>query len=516
MSTAAPQFFTNARDFTMNNPVIQNVQGDFHQYSGDPDSSELIGLAYAHGAGYNTTKQCLPGTRKEILEEIEQWALSTEPNTPRIFWLNGAAGTGKSAIAHTIALKFDQNKALGSCLCFDRTYLAERRHEKVFSTLSRDLASRKPGIKRLLAAAIQERSWLKSTSDVTQQWEFLFVKLATHLSVDGPILIVIDALDESGDARSRNHILSILATRVNQLPSNFRILLTSRPLNDIFQAFRGSTLMKSKVMDDIPNSSDDISTYIYTHLPQPEGHSTFERNEVRLLVDRSEGLFQWAYLASPTLDILYETILQPLRAGSGQAGMQRFRSVMSQILALFEPLSLDALTAIRKNFPSGCARADDVSIVVKNMGSLLSGITDQSVPVRPLHSSFHDYLTDPLRSKDFYIDTSLHRNDLAFATLHIMKAGLRFNICGLENSYLLNSDVPDMANRIQQSIPSGLSYSCRHWASHLRATSFGSKIANLVREFLNEQFLFWIEVLSLIKSVQSAAAALSSIMKWII
>src|SRR5438105_691049 len=109
--------------------------------SSSPAVVILNGLAYANGAGYNTTKQCLDGTRVETLTEIEEWVHSTDPNVQRVFWINGAAGTGKSAIAHTIARRFLENNELGSCLSFDRTYLAERRHEKVFSTFARDLAS---------------------------------------------------------------------------------------------------------------------------------------------------------------------------------------------------------------------------------------------------------------------------------------------------------------------------------------------------------------------------------------
>jgi hypothetical protein len=110
-------------------------------------------------------------------------------------------------------------------------------------------------------------------------------------------------------------------------------------------------------------------------------------------------------------------------------------------------------------------------------------------PIQPLHSSFYDYLTDPSRSKGFYIDVSLHRNDLAFAMLQVMKAELHFNMCNLESSYQLNSDIPDLAQKIKQSISPALSYSCRYWASHVQqatATSFHSKIAALAREFLDQ------------------------------
>ena len=54
-------------------------------------------------------------------------------------------------------------------------------------------------------------------------------------------VIVIVALDESGDEMTRQHILPILALDILDLPPNFRILVTSQPLPDIFKAFGAST-----------------------------------------------------------------------------------------------------------------------------------------------------------------------------------------------------------------------------------------------------------------------------------
>jgi len=498
-------------------------------------------LAYAHGAGYNTTKQCLAGTRVEILAEIEEWARSPDPNTPPVFWLNGAAGTGKSAIAHTLAVRFNQYNELGSFLCFDRNYLAERRHEKIFSTMAYDLASQNPGVKQRLAATIRERNWLKQTTDIIQQWESLLVKPSAQLPTDHPIVLIIDALDESGDTQSCSHLLSILAYRARELPSSVRILLTSRTLGDISQALHSSTHIRSKVMNDIPKSSidHDIKSYISARLNQIPDFFV-DANRLHFLVNCSEGLFQWAFVAcefiqgngklsSPEqqflklfnssttfsltkLDALYDTILQEVCTDNNKDDMQVFQSVMGQILALFKPLSLDALIAIQKHFPSD--HANRIRSVLKHMGSVLSGVTHYSIPIQPLHSSFYDYLTDCSRSKNFYIDMSLHRNNLALATLQVMKTELHFNMCNLKSSYQLNSDVPDLPQKIKQFISPALSYSCQYWASHVQqatATLFHSKIVAQVREFLNQQFLFWIEALSLLKSVHSAAHSASLI-----
>jgi hypothetical protein len=75
----------------------------------------------------------------------------------------------------------------------------------------------------------------------------------------------------------------------------------------------------------------------------------------------------------------------------------------------------------------------------------------------PLHASLYDFLTDKSRSEEFFVDASLVKSDLAFASLRIMERGLRFNICSLESSYLPNSIVPDLEERVKESISSELS-----------------------------------------------------------
>ena len=77
-------------------------------------------MAYAEGAGLDTTKQCLDGTRVEILKEIVDWINNPDVNVPRIFWLHGQAGRGKSTIAHTVALQYMIAGGLCSCFCFAR------------------------------------------------------------------------------------------------------------------------------------------------------------------------------------------------------------------------------------------------------------------------------------------------------------------------------------------------------------------------------------------------------------
>jgi hypothetical protein len=90
---------------------------------------------------------------------------------------------------------------------------------------------------------------------------------------------------------------------------------------------------------------------------------------------------------------------------------------------------------MRLHFPDGRG-SYDVGDVIKSLGSLVTGITDPQTPIRPLHTSFYDFLTEKSRSHDFFVDASAVQGDLAFAMLRIMDSGrgLRSNIFSLENS----------------------------------------------------------------------------------
>ena len=497
----------------------------------------LDGMVYAEGAGLDTTKKCLDGTRVEILQEIVDWINDPDVNVPRIFWLHGQAGRGKSAIAHTIALQYKNAGGLCSCFCFARDRQTERREQKMLSTIARDLANRDPAFRRALVRAIKEDNTLKATHDVMQQWEKLLKPLSKVSGGRvGNVVVVIDALDESGLDASRMHILEVL-TQAASLPSNFRILLTCRPLADIMVALRDAQHVKAVSLDEV-SAERDIHMYVSKQLKDGRDIGAIEINEI---VYRADGLFEWARVACEwirpgtagettkerfddlmartsregvtLLDKMYSAILESA-VGRRQKPLSRFRSLMRQILYTLESLPMDALHTMRMHFPHEDDRFD-VALILDYMGSLLSGITDHNNPIRLLHSSFHDFLTDQSRSGHYFVNESGIQADLALASLCVLHGDLCFNICGLESSYLLNSDVPGLAERVKAKIPPHLSYSCLFWAKHLQASKFDPELAGHVKDILgNERILFWFEVLSLLGMLGDAAPALSSSARW--
>ena len=505
-------------------------------------------MEYAAAAGLNTTKHCLPGTREDILSEIKSWITRTGEDVAPVLWLSGTAGKGKPAIAHTIANWSKEAGCLGACFCFDRTRVADHRHEKIFTTIARDLADCNPAIRRALASAVRDNNELRHTADITRQWRELVVEPIRVAStvVTAPVLIVIDALDESGNDSSREQILRLLTTQLSKLPGNFRVMITSRPLEDIHKSLHTASHVRHLSMDDIPPESTtrDIQRYVSDKLGILG--NVFNDGHFRAIAQKSDGLFEWARLAceyikrtnkigrgpmrrfeavvakavvdtkgTHLLDEMYQRLLAEIMPHEDdEDAIPMFQSVMGQILASREPLTKAALTSMRLHFP----RVDssyEVDDVIGPMGSLITGTMDSQTPIRPLHASFYDFLTDIARSEKFFIEVSSVEHDLAFASLGVMKQRLRFNICSLESSYLPNSAIHDLDKRVKDSIPAELSYSCRFWGTHVQAAPFEPLLAKEVKAFLDEErLLFWMEVLSLTKCIGSAAQSLIPIQDW--
>ncbi|KAG2066622.1 hypothetical protein BDR04DRAFT_1160067 [Suillus decipiens] len=489
----------------------------------------LSSLEYATGAGLNTSKLCLEGTREGILNEIKSWIDDARENAPPVFWLSGTAGKGKSAIAHTIAKWFRESGRLGACFCFDRT--ANRRHEKIVTTIARDLADGNLILRREIACVVHNDNELRHTQDIIRQWQKFIIEPIKRCSR----IQILRLLANTPDASS---------SQPPKIPSCFRILVTSCLLRDIHDTLHDLPHVLHVSMDDIPSASaeHDIQLYFSNKLA---GVSTDVKDtDFNMLAQKSDGLFEWAHLASAhikntnivgdpirrlhslvsttsgkgvrLLDDMYKRILGEIMSEEEEEeeAVTMFRSVMGQIIASSEPLPMDALNAMRLHFPSG----DDhykVETVVGPLGSLIIGTANPGIPIRPLHSSFYDFLTKKKRSGKFYIDVSSVQRDLAFASLRVMARGLRFNICSLENSYFPNCAVPDLGTRVKNSIPVELSYSCRFWGTHVKATSFEPSLANEIEAFFDgERFLFWLEALTLVNALSSTARSLPSVADW--
>ena len=360
---------------------------------------------------------------------------------------------------------------------------------------------------------------------------------AKALTTVGPILIVIDALDESAEEASRKTLLDVLAKGISDLPSNFRILITTRPERDIVSAFSDNQHIFCKHMNAIDKASNDadIALFIESQLSGVYSLALEWPNKhwCRMLMQSSGGLFQRASTACraiketkgglrPTerlsrfvssgrgLDALYVEVLRQAFDTEDDTVMSCFRSVMGAILVTKIPLSILTHSELRADDDP----EDLVDLIVQSLGSLLSGVNRPHIPIRALHASFFDFLTDPDRSKSYYVDPSHHHRTLTLSCLRIMRLGLMFNICGLETSHIRNRDVPGLDTRVEKAITQHLSYACIFWADHLIVTGYDTEILNEIINFFHCQLLYWLECLSLMKRVHVASRMLHLFLDW--
>jgi len=487
-----------------------------------------------------------------------EWANDPEAASPKILILFGQAGTGKSTIAHEVARRFHDMGCLTTSYFFVRRSTSKRESYRFFATLARDLCSRCPAYKAALGQSIDNNPDVIYAQDYTTLFDVLLRDPLENIRFVGPVVIVIDALDESEDVTDMDpyvgnngtHFHTFLAQRLSELPSNFRILITSRPEAEILRAFSdlsASCFTYMRMEDPVLSRqvNDDIFAYLRTKL---SGATGVDEQHLRELARGAEQSFQWAsvashYIANPSpglssmhciqrvlhstdrrinpLDALYTTVLEIFDMEDPDI-RDGFRSVMGQIVSAYQPLSIASL-----NLMNGHAAADgtkssalqDVSVILSYLGSLLSNVTPSNsiYPIASLHTSFRDFLTDESRSGKFYINLDNANRQLASATLRTMHQTLRFNICELETSHCLNSEVLNLSKRIEKHIPPVLSYACRFWAEHLSMVSeIDAELFTCLCAFMEEKFLFWLEVLSVEGEVANATMVLLSLRTWLV
>ncbi|KAI0026490.1 hypothetical protein K488DRAFT_92471 [Vararia minispora EC-137] len=478
--------------------VAEDVQGLAEQLEAH-DARDLLDkeVPYATGVWYDSDGKsgCLPGTRARFLDAIADWV--NDPSSPPFF--------------------------------FKRSSVLEP--HLLITTLVRDLAQFNPVFKQALVKILRDDSQQLRTKNCTTLLTRLLVDPLKNLHLLGPIVVVVDALDECGDDAAYSSLASALALAASQLPLAFRLLITSRPEKFFGDTFASHDSVRVLRLDNPTLAADvrsDIRMFIRNALPHPS-HGRFSEEEYDDLTEAAGDVFQWAsaacsapptYRAQRPLDDLYKSILTQTFPDilEDQAVCDNFRLVLGYMLASYEPPSQKTLIGLIAASlpPDDKAGAESIAhAILDHLDSLLLNVHDDEKPISPLHTSFREFLIDPARNHSFSIDLREAHRRLARSCLLRMYSDLRFNICHLETSFKRNQDIPDLDTRILQCIPSCLHYACLYWDGHLGQTRFNPDMYILVQTLFQEKFLFWLEALSLMRNIPLVVPALASLKTWL-
>ncbi|KAJ4465955.1 WD40-repeat-containing domain protein [Lentinula edodes] len=533
--------FAYASNFTLLNPHFiynaENIQVKLQEK-----------LQPVQGAWLDTDRICMEGTRVGIIKEISDWINSSDPDASRAYFLCGEAGTGKSTISHTIGKIFHQH--LGAFFGFSRTFARERTPSNALRTIAYDLSIRFSDIKQGLLKALQDNPHILGSVNLRDLWNVLIVGPAKMLKNPfTPVVIIIDALDECGSQEKdgpRDKLLALLINNTNELPRNFHVLVTTRLESDVIVHLESSSELHVQYMSKISNTNEDIFKYVCHQMINGSKRGMLKEDQCKILAERAEGFFQWAYTVCKSLhgqgkagmsvnkrfqrfitlgpadrkdlqalDRLYMSILNDVFDPEDEEAMNSYRQGMSQLLAAFQPLSQTALKRLQL---AGDVEEDDESVVeyvLPFLGSLFTGVDGLDEPVKPVHASVRDFLLDSNRSKQFVVDLKEGHTTLAKGTLSIMVEDLHFNMCDLENSYVLNSEVKDLHKKILKGISMEILYACCFWDLHLEQLEQQDWCLPILQNFFYNHSFFWIETLSLTRNMHVASRAATNIRKMI-
>ena len=511
----------------------------------------LLQVSFAGPAGkeyYRTDRCCLPGTRGALLDGIARWVDSVPDQ--KLYWLHGIAGSGKSAIANTIARNFDDQRLLAGCFFCKRDDPDLRNTDKVIPSLAFHLSVwHQPYSAKLLAILQGEEKNKLASKTVQEQFELLIKGPALELSRDEqiqsprPLIIVIDALDECGvNMRQRFHLAQVLV-QVAQMVPWLKLFVTSRPLPEFFQVFEGAgDALKKLHLNEAGDPTADIKLYtkhragiIATeNLLDP---TWLTEEQVDAFTRKAHGLFIWTstvfnfiegqvdidhavaivFAASPdredenpeaALDDIYRMVLQEVGKG-GPRNMLLVRTVAGVVFGTARnvPLPIDAIAKLIPQFDETV-----IGRVIDQLQAVLYKDIEQQNAIRVCHPSWMDFMSLETRSVQFWTQPSDIDFKLASRCLQVLKDGLSFNICRLETSYLANKDIPDLPRRVATEVSRVLGYSCLYWMMHVQGADLAKQeeLSGLIAELLcNEIVLYWLEVLSLLGELKKGIQILS-------
>ncbi|KAF9650050.1 hypothetical protein BDM02DRAFT_3112640 [Thelephora ganbajun] len=515
------------------------------------DLSVLNSCRRARGAGYQhgDRKGCLRGTREAVLNEIESWARDFKK--PPVFWLNGLAGTGKSTIAQTVSEQVFCDGLLGASFFCSRDFEDHSDLRLIFPTLAFQLAHKYPTIRSVLVPLLRSNPDIVYESLVNQMRELIVKPLK---SADVWTIIVIDALDECKDEEPQSAILSVLGRFVERIPK-VKFFITGRPEPRIKDGFRLPLLVDLTdvfVLHDVQPSliNSDIRLFLKHELSEVARRRRVEAwprdDHINVLCDRAGGLFVYAvatvkfvdtstclperqldvivnfpeytvhegrtrFNPKTTLDSLYTSILKAAFSKEDLKVDLKIRSTIGAVVLLVNPLPPPAIAELIG------LDVREVTQFLTLIQSLLAFDEDSNQPVKPFHKSFPDFITDPSRCTDarFWISPKSQHLELAMNCLRVMNGELKQNLLSLPD-YALNSEVEDLETRIDDHISDALRYACRSWHSHLTETV--GDVADVVcrlRVFLEEKFLEWLEVVSVLGAVRGAIVGLERVVGWL-
>jgi hypothetical protein len=497
------------------------------------------------------------------------WAAeaSSSSSSMSVFWLAGLAGTGKSTIMKTLCQRINNDNRFLLTSFFASRNSAERRDPyTILHTFAYELATTSD----LICPHVL--SSLRAPQDIMQermheQVEQLLAEPIQKSQLHGrTIVFVIDALDEcyKNAGIEGGRLVELLAQSLQHLP--VKLIVASRQEDTLANMFRslgpvslrlheiGLAIVEADVrrvfdegfadirrkrafsletsqwpsqsqLDELVHLTGPFFIYAATVLkfvgaprfsPEQQLCQVLERGSV-ISPDSSQPFLQ--------IDKLYLNVLQTATVDDESAPSRanatlrrRVGALLRTVVLVERPVSIRTLALLM----GVASNVQEVDNDVRVLGSVLlispaSRSERFSETVSTFHPSFRDFLVDPQRcsDKDFIVNPAAHQHELLYQCLQVLNQNLCYDICGIRDLGLANTDIYDLMERLASSVSEPLQYACQFWPVHMVASGpLAQPVSAVLLEFCTKHLFHWFEVLSLCDNLSSAAKHLHRITAW--
>ncbi|HPG84427.1 MAG TPA: TIR domain-containing protein [bacterium] len=340
--------------------------------------------------------------RRWVFDEVDRWLAN--PNGEKIFWLTGAPGVGKSAIAAWIRENRREIAAFHFC---DINSEEKRDPAKMVRSIVYQLSTQLPEYQERLVNLPLESIVAEFHEAYTLFDKLLVQPLAENIPApDRTVVILIDALDEATRER-KNEIVRFLAQSADKTPLWLRFLVTSRPEPETISSLQS---LNPYVLDThLPENLEDLAAFLRAQIPAI--------NQVQLdeILSRSEGVFLYVRhvcegLQAGTLSL---DRLDAFPRGLGDVYQQFFNRqfpdlnyyeesiapLLQPVFAANTPLTLGFLKQL-----VGISSETELGRRLNRLGSLFpaSGESDSDT-LRPFHRTLCDWITNRDAAGDYMI-----------------------------------------------------------------------------------------------------------------
>ena len=394
------------------------------------------------------------GTREWVFEEFLTW-FDDENSKNRAFVISGLAGMGKSVVAAAMCKKFAQHVA--ACHFFQYNNSKYNNPKFLLQSVAWQVSQAFPAYKKSLVDKLSGNLG-QPLNDMNIQGLFSTLFKEPLSDVDGPgkpILIVLDALDESAD-NERDELVHLISHHLHKLPSYIRFLITTRPEKSLID--RLEKLNPLYIRGDDPRNLHDLRLVLEEGILET---SPSKAELIDRLAEKSNGLMLYAFFLTEVYnDKSSKFSIDNLPNGIEEHYSGYFRRLESQLLGSYEISKekffsfLSALAVSRDPLPNAFVEIllglDNCPWTMKNVRKAISCliVINEDMSISFFHKSLKDWLVDHLHH-NYSVDVQHGHKTLC-------------DLCVSKLEELKVSGVTDLA---KSSV--AIRYSVKHWISHM-------------------------------------------------